>query len=236
MTRAGDPDGLGGPLGYSPGDGRVPKLVVVAIAWAVFGLVGLFAALLLHSAGFAVFGVLCILAGGGLYFAQRTREQLAYDESHPEEAPLVTEDPDLVEEAVQEHRAAEHDTAVHAPYHPDDDILDAEFTEYFEYDPAPADQDDGTGYDDQEMAYQRYQADQRSREAERAEAEHADRGDEAAGDEAAGDEAAGDEAAGDEHDDVARTSRIPTGDRSPGTQEHDGAAHTDHEASDGRRR
>ncbi|NMO93608.1 hypothetical protein [Actinomycetospora sp. TBRC 11914] len=207
MTRAGDPDDLGGPLGYSTGDGRVPKLVVVAIAWAVFGLVGLFAALLLHSAGFAVFGVLCVLAGGGLYLAQRTREQLAYDESHPEEDPLVPEDPDLAEEAVEEHRAAEQETRMYAPYDPDDDILDAEFTEYFEYEQSPADQDDGTGYDDEEVAYQRFRDDQRARESQHSEAEQDDEGGE------------------DEDDDVARTSRIPAG-------EHD----ADHEPSDGRRR
>ncbi|HEY2193236.1 MAG TPA: hypothetical protein VGH76_13205 [Actinomycetospora sp.] len=212
MTHAGDPDDLGGPLGYSTGDGRVPKLVIVAIAWAVFGLGGLFAALLLHSAGFAVFGCLCVIAGGGLYFAQRTREQLAYEESHPDEEPLVPDDPDLVDDALAEHRATEHETRAYTPYdQDDDDILDAEFTEYFDYEPSPADQDDGTGYDDQEMAYQRYQADQRAREAEEADA-----------DRDAADEAEGDDGE-DGHGDEAHTSRIPT-------REHAG-----HEAHDGRR-
>jgi hypothetical protein len=215
MTRAGDPDDLGGSMGYTSGDGRVPKLVVVAIVWAVFGLVGLFAALLLHSAGFAVFGVLCVVAGGGLYLAQRTREQLAYEESHPEEEPLVPEDPNLAEEAVQEHRAAEQETRTYAPYDPDDDILDAEFTEYFDYEPSPADQDDGTGYDDEEVAYQRFRDDQRARENERADQDRDDDGAEAGDD-------------GDGHDDEQRTSRIPTG---GGSREHD----ADHETSDGRR-
>jgi hypothetical protein len=233
MTRAGDPDDLGGAMGYSSGDGRVPKLVVVAIAWAVFGLVGLFAALLLHSAGFAVFGVLCVLAGGGLYFVQRTREQLAYEESHPEEEPpLVAEDPDLADEAVDEFRAAEHDTRMYEPYVHDDDILDAEFTEYFDYEQSPADQDDGTGYDDQEIAYQRYQADQRARESEQAAADHddedtADEHDGGGPDGDSGDTGSGDGGGHDDgHDDEARTSRIPTSDhaahRSATTGTHDG--------------
>jgi hypothetical protein len=223
MTRADDPDD-GGSLGYATREGPMPKLVVVAIVWVVFGVVGLFSALLLHSSGFAIFGALCFVAGGALYFAQRTRDQLAYDEVHLRNNPWSPPSDDPVD-VDDEPPAADGDTRAYGSYHGDDDILDAEFTEYFDYDQSPADQDDGTGYDDEEVAYQRHQADQRARDAE----------DSAAGDEVIGADEERDPGNGDddEHDDVARTSRIPTGDDEHGAAGHEGS---DHEGSGGRRR
>jgi hypothetical protein len=208
MIGADDPDDGG--LGYLKREGPTPKLVIVAIVWAGFGVFGLFTALLMHSSGFAVFGVLCLVAGVGLYFGQRTRDQLAYDELHlstdpwtpPSDGPVDTGD---------DRPAADEDasgTTSHSRHDQDDDILDAEYTEYFDYEQSPADQDDGTGYDDEEVAYQRYQADHRARDID--------------GD----DEDEFDDAAG-EDDDVARTSRIPTGDADDHASSHDGA--TSHE-------
>ncbi len=195
MTSMDDPDGLG----YATRDGRVPKLVVVAIVWAVFGLVGLFAAILLRSSGFAVFGFLCVIAGGGLYFVQRTRDQLAHDEMHLSTDPMSPPSGgDLIDEDDAEPAPGGDTTGFGRPER-DDDILDAEFTEYFDYDQSPADQDDGTGYDDEEVAYQRYQADQRTRESEAADAEHQ------------GEDEDDDGSEDSEDDDVARTSRIRTG-------------------------
>jgi hypothetical protein len=196
MTRADDPDG---PLGYGTGDGRLPKLVIVAIAWAGVGAVGLLTALLMRSAGIAVFGVLCVLAGGALYLGQRTREQLEQDEQRLRSDPWGS--PEDGEEVDDEHptrsMSTDDDTTVYGNHEHEDDIVDAEFTEYFDYDQAPADQDDGTGYDEEELAYQRFQADQRARETETT---HADDG-------------SGHviEADDEDSDDEARTSRIPAG-------------------------
>ncbi|HEY2224731.1 hypothetical protein [Actinomycetospora sp.] len=217
MTRADDPDGLG----YSTGDGPLPKLVIVAIVWAGFGAVGLLTALLMHSAGIAVFGVLCVLAGGGLYLGQRTREQLEHEEERLRADPWGTpEDAEEVDDTDDAPRSApaDEDTTAYGSEH-DEDIVDAEFFEYFDYDQAPADQDDGTGYDEEEMAYQRYQADRRARETETV----------AADDEDAPAESAEDAGNDDAADDAGRTSRIPTG----GVIEADPPTH---EGSDGSRR
>jgi hypothetical protein len=235
MTRADDPDD-GGALGYVTREGPTPKLVVVAIVWAGFGVFGLFTAMLMHSSGFAIFGALCIVAGVALYFGQRTRDQLAYDELHLNDDPWSPPADDPVD--TDEHPPADEDTAAYSPRHDqDDDILDAEYTEYFDYDQSPADQDDGTGYDDEEVAYQRYQAGQWARDIDgEADDDEPDEG------------GTGED---DEHDDVARTSRIPTGDdehhtsdgeagtaRADGStgSEHTGSDHEDHEGSGGRRR
>ena len=215
MIGADDPDDGGG-LGYVTREGPTPKLVIVAIVWACFGVFGLFTAMLMHSSGFAVFGVLCLVAGVGLYFAQRTRDQLVYDELHLNNDPLTPPSDGPVDTG-DGRPATDEDTVTAAyPRHDqDDDILDAEYTEYFDYEPSPADQDDGTGYDDQEVAYQRYQADQRARDTD-----GADDGDDAA-------TGADDEE--DEDDDVARTSRIPTGDADddPGASDHGAPDHED---------
>ena len=195
MTRADDPDA---PLDYATSEERLPKLVIVAIAWAGIGAVGLLTALLMHSAGIAVFGVLCVLAGGALYLGQRTREQLEHDERRLRSDPWGS--PEDGEEADDEHptrsMSTDDDTAADGGNEHDDDIVDAEFTEYFDYDQAPADQDDGTGYDEEELAYQRFQADQRARESET--------------DDEAGHVIEAD-ADDDADDDEARTFRIPTG-------------------------
>jgi hypothetical protein len=217
MTRADDPDDLG----YSSGEGRLPKLVVVAIVWAFFGAVGLLAALLTHSAGIAVFGVLCVLAGGALYIGQRTREQLEHDEARLRTDPWGS--PEDGEEVDDDEYAAgagsgpgsADDTTAYGSHEHDEDIVDAEFTEYFDYDQAPADQDDGTGYDEEELAYQRYQADRRARETETVDTDDED--------------APAEGAEGRDADDTARTSRIPTG----GVIEADPPTH---EGSDGSRR
>ncbi|MDT7745820.1 MAG: hypothetical protein QOE59_4898 [Actinomycetota bacterium] len=229
MTQADDPDD-GGALGYVTREGPTPKLVVVAIVWAGFGVFGLFTAMLMHSSGFAIFGALCLVAGVALYFGQRTRDQLAYDELHlsddpwspPSDGPVDTED---------ERPATDEDTTAHSRHDHDDDILDAEYTEWFDYDQSPADQDDGTGYDDQQVAYQRYQEDQRGRDIDG---------------EADGDEPEEAAAEDDEHDDVARTSHIPTGDDEHHTSDggsgspsagraSDDLGSSEHEGSDGRR-
>ncbi|MCD2193814.1 hypothetical protein LQ327_10550 [Actinomycetospora endophytica] len=212
MTRADDHDDLVDPLGYATGEERLPKLVIVAIVWAGFGAVGLLTALLMHSAGIAVFGVLCVLAGGALYLGQRTREQLEHDEARlradpwgePEDGEAVDDD-----EYVTHSTSTDDATTTYENHDHDEDIVDAEFSEYFDYDQAPADQDDGTGYDEEEMAYQRYQADRRAREAEAA---HAD------------DEDGHVIERDDDEDDEARTSRIPHGGGAePETDTHGGS-------------
>ncbi len=232
MTRADDPDD-GGALGYVTREGPTPKLVVVAIVWAGFGIFGLFTAMLMHSSGFAIFGALCLVAGVALYFGQRTRDQLAYDELHLGDSPWTPPSDDPVDDR-GEPPASDDETPASSRHDHDDDILDAEYTEYFDYEQSPADQDDGTGYDDQEVAYQRYQAAQQARDID--------------GEDDEPDDATGED---DEDDDVARTSRIPTGDAGhassgDGTsgdgagRAHEGsgdsdADHGDHEGSDGRR-
>jgi hypothetical protein len=179
VTRAEDPEGVGGILGYPTTEGRLPKLVVVAVVWAAFGVVGLLTALLMRSAGIAVFGALCVLAGGGLYIGVRAKDQLESDEREystggfapggSQDGPQVVEDDDVTGQD-DDHapsggaaRAREDDGS--------DDILDAEFTEHFDYDQSPADQDDGTGYDDEAEAWERYQEERHARESEAARAE-----------------------------------------------------------------
>jgi hypothetical protein len=224
MTRADDPDDGGG-LGYATREGPTPKLVIVAILWAGFGVFGLFTALLMKSSGFAIFGVLCIVAGVALYFGQRTRDQLAYDELHLNNDPWSPPTDDPVDDD-DGPPVADDGPRAHSGHDRDEDILDAEFTEYFDYEQSPADQDDGTGYDDQEMAYQRYQADQWARDDEDDDDTAEDDDGEGAG------EGTGENG---DHDDLARTSRIPTGDAD---DEHDASRSdgSDHEGSDGRRR
>ena len=230
MIGGDDPDD--GALGYVRREGPTPKLVIVAIVWAGFGVFGLFTAMLMHSSGFAVFGVLCLVAGVGLYFGQRTRDQLAYDELHLSNDPWSPPSGGPVDTGDEPPASGDEDTAgttAHPRHEHDEDILDAEYTEYFDYEQSPADQDDGTGYDDEEVAYQQYQADQRARDIDEDEDEDED----------------------DEHDDVARTSRIPTGDddhassRDGATSHggdhddsdhHDGSDHEDREDSAGSRR
>jgi hypothetical protein len=219
MTHADDPEDLGA-LGYPRREGPVPKLVVVAIAWAAFGVVGLLTALLMKSGGIAVFGLLCVLGGGALYLGQRTREQLEHEEARAradpwgeaedrdDEPPDDDGDGDADDEPAarsSSSSSSRNDTTVYGAHEHDEDIVDAEFTEYFDYDQAPADQDDGTGYDEEEVAYQRYQADRRARETETSDAaveeeEHDPEDGEPA-----------DAERGEDEDDVARTSRIPTG-------------------------
>ena len=162
MTRAHDPDDVGDPL--RSGDGRLPKLVIVAVVWAAVGVVALLTAMLMRSAGFGVFGGLSVLAGGGLYLVQRAREQLEHDEARLRADPWGDpEDEAEADEEDVEPAPDADDTAVHPRHEHDDDIVDAEFTEYFDHDQAPADQDDGTGYDDEEVAYRAYRADQADR-------------------------------------------------------------------------
>jgi hypothetical protein len=234
MIGADDPDDGG--LGYLKREGPTPKLVIVAILWAAFGVFGLFTALLMHSSGFAVFGVLCLVAGVGLYFGQRTRDQLAYDELHLSNDPFTPPSDGPLDTGDERPAAADEDdtgTTAHSRHDQDDDILDAEYTEYFDYEQSPADQDDGTGYDDDELAYQRYQADHRARDIDGD--DESDEDDDVAG----------------EDDDVARTSRIPTGDADDPASSRDGASspdgdqhdsdrhdsdHEDREGSTGRRR
>jgi hypothetical protein len=223
-----DPDD-GSALGYVRREGPTPKLVIVAIVWAGFGVFGLFTAMLMHSSGFAVFGVLCLVAGVALYFGQRTRDQLAYDELHLSHDPWTPPSDDPVD-TDDGRSAADEDTrtAAYPRHDQDDDILDAEYTEYFEYEQSPADQDDGTGYDDDEVAYQRYQADHPARDV----------------DDDPDDDGSGSDGATDEDDDVARTSRIPTWDADDepeashdGATSRDGDRHgSDHQDSPGRRR
>jgi hypothetical protein len=224
MIGGGDPDDVGS-LGYATREGPTPKLVIVGIVWAGFGVFGLFTAMLMHSSGFAIFGALCIVAGIALYFGQRTRDQLAYDEVHLSNDPWSPPSDDPADRE-DEGPAADENTRVHSAHDQDDDILDAEYTEYFEYDQSPADQDDGTGYDEEEMAYQRYQAAQQAREADSDldEDEDEDPDEDRAGED-------------DEHDDVARTSRIPTGTADDGhgasAEDGDHTDHGDHDASGG---
>lgn len=180
----------GGLFGAPRQDGPRPKLVVIGIAWAAFGVVALITAGLMSSVGIAVFGVLCVLAGGGLYAGQRARERLAEDERSwrsdpggyamddlepdpgPEDVPaeedadrhatrvMSTASPD---EDVDEHVDDDHhDDRPGRGGHDADDIVDAEYTEYYE--PSPSEQDDGTGYDDEELAYRRRREDEWARE------------------------------------------------------------------------
>lgn len=237
MTGADDPEDLG-MFDTTSRDGRMPKLVIVAIVWAGFGAVGLLTALLMRSAGIAVFGVLCVLAGGALYLGQRAREHLERDENlqglDSWDAPEDGEEPDG--EQPPPSPPASDDPAATTVFgsHPhDDDIVDAEFTEYFDYDQAPADQDDGTGYDEEELAYQRYQADRRAREAEdEDEAQAADSPTEdgaQAADSPAEDGARattyepGDAVPDRGVDDEARTERIPAGATGPDERSDDGS-------------
>ncbi|WP_433801330.1 hypothetical protein [Actinomycetospora sp. CA-084318] len=158
----------GGVFGAPRPDGPRPKLVVIGIVWAGFGVVALITALLMSSVAIAVFGVLCVLAGGGLYAGQRARERLEEDERSWRSDPGGPRDegPDPDDGPLPDDGA---------PYDPDrhatrvmssgdhDDIVDAEF--YEEWEPSPSEQDDGTGYDDAETAFRRRQEDEWAREA-----------------------------------------------------------------------
>lgn len=167
----------GGLFGSPRREGPTPKLVVIGIAWAAFGVVALITAVLMKSVGIAVFGVLCALAGGGLYLGQRARERLEEDErswrSDPggfdddlDDGP--DDDPEAVDDAPPQDgdRDGQHDTRVMSTAsHDHDDIVDAEYEEYAEYyEPSPSEQDDGTGYDDEETAFRRRREEEWERE------------------------------------------------------------------------
>lgn len=168
----------GGLFGSPRREGPTPKLVVIGIAWAAFGVVALITAVLMKSVGIAVFGVLCALAGGGLYLGQRARERLEEDErswrSDPggfddDLDPGPDDDPDAVDDVAPDDgdhdgdRDGRHDTRVMSTTSRDhDDIVDAEYTEYYE--PSPSEQDDGTGYDDEETAFRRRREEEWERE------------------------------------------------------------------------
>ncbi|MDL5154349.1 hypothetical protein [Actinomycetospora termitidis] len=184
MTAADDRGLLGGPRR----DGPLPKLVVVGIAWAAIGVVALITAVLMRSLGIAVFGLLCVLAGGGLWFGQRTRERLAHDEEMLSSGPIEFDpdpgaDDDVVHGEPDDDRHATRvmstgsddaddsdDSRDRGDSRGSDDIVDAEYDEYIDYEPSPSDQDDGTGYDDDEMAYRRRREDEWAREAREHEA------------------------------------------------------------------
>jgi hypothetical protein len=168
----------GGLFGSPRREGPTPKLVVIGIAWAAFGVVALITAVLMKSVGIAVFGVLCALAGGGLYLGQRARERLEEDErswrSDPggfddDLDPGPDDDPDAVDDVAPDDgdhdgdHDGRHDTRVMSTTSRDhDDIVDAEYTEYYE--PSPSEQDDGTGYDDEETAFRRRREEEWERE------------------------------------------------------------------------
>ncbi|GAA4841590.1 hypothetical protein GCM10023201_34670 [Actinomycetospora corticicola] len=161
----------GGLFGSPRREGPTPKLVVIGIAWAAFGVVALITAVLMKSVGIAVFGLLCALAGGGLYLGQRARERLEEDErswrSDPggfddDLDPEPDDDPDAVDDVAPDDDG-QHDTRVMSTASRDhDDIVDAEYTEYYE--PSPSEQDDGTGYDDEETAFRRRREEEWERE------------------------------------------------------------------------
>lgn len=161
----------GGLFGTPRQDGPRPKLVVIGIVWAGFGIVALITAVLMRSVGIAVFGVLCVLAGGGLYAGQRARERLEEDERSWRSDPggydddLADPEPDdgPVDDGAPPDPDRDHATRVMSTGG-HDDIVDAEYTEYVEYEPSPSEQDDGTGYDDEETAYQRRRQDEWERE------------------------------------------------------------------------
>ncbi|MCD2188637.1 hypothetical protein [Actinomycetospora soli] len=160
----------GGLFGTPRQDGPRPKLVVIGIVWAGFGVVALITAVLMSSVGFAVFGVLCVLAGGGLYAGQRARERLEEDERSWRSDPGG-----YVDDGPEPEPDLGPATDDGAPYDPDrhatrvmssgdhDDIVDAEFYEA-DWEPSPSEQDDGTGYDDDETAYRRRREEEWARE------------------------------------------------------------------------
>jgi hypothetical protein len=162
----------GGLFGTPRQDGPRPKLVVIGIVWAGFGVVALITAVLMRSVGIAVFGLLCVLAGGGLYAGQRARERLEEDErswrSDPgdlddDPSDLEPDDEPVDDDGAPPDPDREHATRVMSTGG-HDDIVDAEYTEYVDYEPSPSEQDDGTGYDDEETAYQRRRQDEWERE------------------------------------------------------------------------
>ena len=162
-----DDDGDGAFLGVSySGDGDVPKMVIVGIVWTAVGIVALIAAVLAQSVLFAVFGGLSTVAGGGLWMALRARDQLQDGEYVPYSDPtagFVDGDYDDVpdDEYPTRMMPADDDGADHG-----DDIEDAEYTEYTDYiERTPSEQDDGTGYDDDRAARDRWEQSQRDREA-----------------------------------------------------------------------
>lgn len=174
MTRAvpqpgdyGDDDDDGAFLGVSYSDGDVPKMVIVGIVWTAGGIVALIAAVLAQSLLLAVFGGLSTVAGAALWITLRARDQLQDGEYVPYADPsagFVDGDYDD-DEPEDEHptrvMSAGDDGADHG-----DDIEDAEYTEYTDYiERTPSEQDDGTGYDDDRVAQERWEQSQRDREA-----------------------------------------------------------------------
>lgn len=150
-------------------DGDVPKLVIVGIVWAAAGIVALIAAVLARNLALAVFGGLSAVAGGGLWIALRARDQLQDGEYVPYADPSAGfVDGDYPDDEPDD----EHPTRVMsagdggAERGDGDDIEDAEYTEYTDYiERTPSEQDDGTGYDDDRVAQERWEQSVRDREA-----------------------------------------------------------------------
>ena len=147
-------------------DGDVPKLVIVGIVWTAGGIVALIAAVLAQNLALAVFGGLSTVAGATLWIVLRARDQLQDGEYVPYADPTAGfVDGDYDDEPEDEHptrvMSAGDDGADHG-----DDIEDAEYTEYTDYiERTPSEQDDGTGYDDDRVAQERWEQSQRDREA-----------------------------------------------------------------------
>jgi hypothetical protein len=162
-------------------DGDVPKLVIVGMVWAAGGIVALIAAVLAQNLALAVFGGLSTVAGGALWIALRARDNLqdgTYAPYTDPSAGFFDDDLDDVPEE-DEHptrvmsTGADPDGAEHG-----DDIEDAEYTEYTDYiERTPSEQDDGTGYDDDRTAQDRWEQSQRDREAAAAAEERSGRAD-----------------------------------------------------------
>ncbi|MEJ2871848.1 DUF308 domain-containing protein [Actinomycetospora sp. OC33-EN08] len=166
MTAADRRGLLGGPRR----DGPVPKLTVVGVIWLFVGVVALITAMLMPSLSIAVFGVLCLVGGAALFFGQRARERFEQDEGllgtdpagvDPEPAAPADDPVDPVDPGDDRHATRVMSTGGED----DTDIIDAEYWE-----PSPSDQDDGTGYDDDETAYQRRRQEEFAREAREYEA------------------------------------------------------------------
>ncbi|MFC5065303.1 hypothetical protein [Actinomycetospora atypica] len=160
-------------------DGDVPKLVIVGIAWTAGGVVALIAAVLAQNLALAVFGGLSTIAGGALWIALRARDQLQDGEYVPYADPsagFVDGDYDDEDAFEEEHPTRVMSAGDGGDERGDpDDIEDAEYTEYTDYiERTPSEQDDGTGYDDDRVAQERWEQSQRDREAAAAAAERSD--------------------------------------------------------------
>jgi len=172
-------------------DGDVPKLVIVGIVWAAAGIVALIAAVLARNLALAVFGGLSTVAGGGLWIALRARDGLQDGEFTAFTDPTAGYDDD-----VDDDPDDGHPTRVMSAGDDDrtdggdpDDIEDAEYTEYTDYiERVPSEQDDGTGYDDDRVAQERWEQSQRDREAAAAAEERSGRADDGPNDDGSDDD------------------------------------------------